>query len=77
MQAEKLCEEIRACRICSDWLAATYTGHQPRPVAWFSGSARLSLASPVLAQYRMVETKPWFEAELLPVLPRRVKELMR
>lgn len=36
-----LTEDIRACRLCADRFAATRTGHEPRPVAWFRPSARL------------------------------------
>lgn len=44
MQAERLCKEITACRICAARFAATHTQHAPRPVAWFSTSARLLIA---------------------------------
>jgi uracil-DNA glycosylase len=44
VQVEKLCEEIRACRICADRFAATHTQHQPRPIAWFASSARILIA---------------------------------
>ncbi|MEL6793337.1 MAG: uracil-DNA glycosylase family protein [Pseudomonadota bacterium] len=36
--------EIRACRACGDEFAATHTGHQPRPVAWLSPTARILIA---------------------------------
>ncbi|UWQ93316.1 uracil-DNA glycosylase family protein [Rhodobacteraceae bacterium M382] len=35
---------IRGCRLCSDRFAATTTRHQPRPVVWFSDSARILIA---------------------------------
>ncbi|MEP2716830.1 uracil-DNA glycosylase family protein [Pseudophaeobacter sp.] len=44
MQAEKLCEEIRSCRICAERFAGTFTRHQPRPVAWFGSRARILIA---------------------------------
>ncbi|MBU2994431.1 uracil-DNA glycosylase family protein [Octadecabacter sp. 1_MG-2023] len=37
-------DDIRACRICERRFAATQTQHQPRPVAWFSASARILIA---------------------------------
>ncbi len=36
--------DIENCRICADRFAATATGHAPRPVAWFSGKARILIA---------------------------------
>lgn len=36
--------DIEDCRICSERFAATKTAHEPRPVAWFSPSARLLIA---------------------------------
>ncbi|MBY6164028.1 uracil-DNA glycosylase family protein [Mameliella alba] len=41
---DKLLQEIRACRLCTDRFAATETAHQPRPVLRASGSARLLIA---------------------------------
>ncbi|MFN4059835.1 MAG: uracil-DNA glycosylase family protein [Paracoccus hibiscisoli] len=37
-------DRIRACRICRDRFAATATGHRPRPVVWFSRTARVLIA---------------------------------
>ena len=42
--AALLRQEIAACRICAARFAATATAHEPRPVAWFHGSARLLIA---------------------------------
>mgnify|MGYP005840413725 CR=1 FL=1 len=39
-----LTREIAACRLCADRFAATATAHAPRPVPWFSASARLLIA---------------------------------
>ncbi len=39
--AQRLGNEIRACRRCVDRFAATATAHEPRPVVWFQPSARL------------------------------------
>lgn len=39
-----LLAEIRACRLCAPRFAATATGHDPRPVAWFQPGARLLIA---------------------------------
>lgn len=39
-----LAREIGACRLCAGRFAATATQHEPRPVAWFQGSARLLIA---------------------------------
>jgi uracil-DNA glycosylase len=36
--------DIEDCRICSERFAATKTAHEPRPVVWFSPSARLLIA---------------------------------
>lgn len=35
--------EIAACRLCADSFAATKTAHSPRPVVWFSTTARLRI----------------------------------
>ena len=37
-------DEIKACRICADRFVATHTAHEPRPVVWFSETARLLIA---------------------------------
>lgn len=37
-------DDIRACRLCADRFAATATGHEPRPVVWFSPDARILIA---------------------------------
>ncbi len=39
-----LAADLRACRICADRFAATKTGHEPRPVAWFGPTARILIA---------------------------------
>ena len=39
-----LATEIRACRLCSDRLAATHTAHEPRRVAWFQKGACILIA---------------------------------
>lgn len=47
MDAQKgatLQDRIGACRICAQAFAATPSGHEPRPVVWFQGGARLLLA---------------------------------
>lgn len=36
--------EITGCRACAGDFAATKTGHQPRPVAWLSSTARILIA---------------------------------
>lgn len=36
--------EIKECRICAARFSATKTGHEPRPVVWFSQTARLLIA---------------------------------
>jgi len=35
---------ITACRLCADRFAATKTAHQPRPVVWFTKTARILIA---------------------------------
>lgn len=42
--AEDLVRRITACRICTDRFAATASAHEPRPVAWFRGSARVLIS---------------------------------
>ena len=42
--AETLQQRIEACRLCADRFALTATAHAPRPVVWFSPSARLLIA---------------------------------
>ncbi|TCO73911.1 uracil-DNA glycosylase family protein [Rhodovulum euryhalinum] len=39
--ANRLRDEIAACRLCADRFAATKTAHAPRPVPWFAGGARI------------------------------------
>ena len=39
-----LVDDIKTCRICADRFAATHTAHEPRPVVWFSSTARLLVA---------------------------------
>lgn len=34
-------DQIAACRLCAGRFATTATAHQPRPVPWFRGSARV------------------------------------
>ncbi len=41
---DDLLPEIRACRLCAPRFAATATGHEPRPVAWFRPGARILIA---------------------------------
>lgn len=41
MNTAALRRDIRRCRLCAGRFAATRTGHEPRPVAWFENSARL------------------------------------
>ncbi len=40
----KLCNDIKACRICAGRFAATHTAHSPRPIVWFTPSARILIA---------------------------------
>lgn len=39
-----LAERISRCRLCAARFAATATGHEPRPVAWFAPGARVLIA---------------------------------
>ena len=39
-----LADQIRACTLCADRFAATETAHAPRPVVWFSSTARILVA---------------------------------
>lgn len=42
--AAALARDIGRCRCCADRFAHTRTGHAPRPVPWFRGSARVLIA---------------------------------
>ena len=44
MTAEALAGRIAACRLCEAQFAATATAHEPRPVPWFRGPARLLIS---------------------------------
>lgn len=39
-----LLSDIQNCQICADRFATTATAHEPRPVVWFSPTARLLIA---------------------------------
>ena len=41
---DTLKRDVLACRICADRFAATHTGHEPRPIAWFDAGARILVA---------------------------------
>lgn len=43
-QCDALRDEILRCKICVERFAASETGHQPRPVAWFAPQARILIA---------------------------------
>ncbi len=36
--------ELRGCQLCAQQFGATKTGHSPRPVVWFSKTARILIA---------------------------------
>ncbi len=36
--------QISACRLCAERFASTATAHDPRPVVWFEGAARILIA---------------------------------
>lgn len=42
--AEHLAGEIARCQLCAGGFAVTRSGHRPRPVPWFRGTARLLIA---------------------------------
>lgn len=42
--AASLADEIAACRLCAPRFAASASGHEPRPVAWFRPGARILIA---------------------------------
>ena len=44
MPMENLTRDIRACRLCAEEFAATATAHAPRPIVWFSPTARILIA---------------------------------
>jgi uracil-DNA glycosylase len=37
-------DDLRACALCADRFAATYTQHLPRPIVWFAPQARMLIA---------------------------------
>ncbi|MGJ8627596.1 MAG: uracil-DNA glycosylase family protein [Sulfitobacter sp.] len=37
-------DDLKGCDICADRFAATATGHGPRPVVWFTPSAKILIA---------------------------------
>lgn len=41
---ETFTKDASACRACADEFAATHTRHEPRPVVWLSGKARVLIA---------------------------------
>lgn len=43
-EIDQLQNDIRACRLCAGRFAATATQHNPKPVVWFSTSARIVIA---------------------------------
>ena len=45
MTIETIKTDLAACRICADRFATTATAHEPRPVVWFNGRARILIAS--------------------------------
>ena len=45
MSIAHLKNDIAACRLCAERFRATATAHEPRPVVWFNGSARILIAS--------------------------------
>ncbi|PVA05238.1 uracil-DNA glycosylase family protein [Thalassorhabdomicrobium marinisediminis] len=55
-------DEITNCRICAERFAATKTRHQPRPVPWFTPTARVLIAgqAPGLRVHR--SGKPFTDA---------------
>lgn len=42
---EDVKQGLAACTLCAGRFAATATGHAPKPVVWFNGSARILIAS--------------------------------
>ena len=45
MEIETLKTDLARCRICAGKFAGTATAHEPRPVVWFNGRARILIAS--------------------------------
>ncbi|MGJ8585797.1 MAG: uracil-DNA glycosylase family protein [Marinosulfonomonas sp.] len=43
-EINQLQHDIRGCRLCAERFAATATQHGPKPVLWFSASARIVIA---------------------------------
>jgi uracil-DNA glycosylase len=54
--------DIAACRLCAARFAATVTGHAPRPVVWFGGSARLLIAGQAPGARVHVSGQPFTDA---------------
>lgn len=64
----EIAAEIGASRVCQDRFSAPANG---------SCASRVSLATSVLAQYRVVKKNHWLETELLAGLRARVKEVLK
>lgn len=61
MEIEPLKSDIAACRLCADRFGATRTAHQPRPVVWFNGSARILIAGQAPGLRVHEAGKPFFD----------------
>jgi uracil-DNA glycosylase len=59
-------DEVKArlsgCRLCADRFAVTATGHAPKPVVWFNGSARILIASQAPGLRVHEAGKPFWDA---------------
>jgi uracil-DNA glycosylase len=61
MTIERLKTDIGNCRLCADRFRATVTGHAPRPVVWFGGSARILIAGQAPGLRVHEAGKPFFD----------------
>lgn len=61
MRFMALTDDIAACRICADRFAETATRHQPRPVVWFTGPARILVASQAPGARVHAAQKPFWD----------------
>jgi uracil-DNA glycosylase len=59
---EDLKERLAACSLCAGRFAVTATRHEPRPVVWFDGSARILIASQAPGLRVHEAGKPFWDA---------------
>jgi uracil-DNA glycosylase len=59
---EELKARLAGCTICTERFAATSTAHEPNPIIWFNGSARVLIASQAPGIRVHQANKPFWDA---------------